>query len=405
MRYAAMIPSSATILRTLSVAALAALIVTPTAGRSADTTPLEIYTFVSITGPAAFVGSRTATAIAAIETYVNKQGGVRGRPVKLVVQDDQTNPAVAVQIMNQYLTKKPAIIVGGMFAASCLASAALIKDNGPVMYCFSPAVHPAPGSWVYSGSFITTDLYASAIRYFRMKGYTKIGLLTTTDATGQDADNTIPDVMARPENRGLTLTAREHFGVTEISTSAQLERIRASGAQAMIVWASGTPFGTVLRGLRDGGIDMPVYTSQANLIYSQLLGYKSIWPTTTPILMGGIPPITPDAIPDRRVRQSIDRYLTAMKAAGIEHPDVAEAIVWDLIQIIVEGYRRVGPDATPAQMRDYLNGIRDWPGIYGKLDYKASPQRGVQGDWVNIIRWDPETAKFTAVSKPGGTPL
>ena len=183
--------------------------------------------------------------------------------------------------------------------------------------------------------------------------------------TGQDADNSIPPLLDRAENKGVTITAKEHFAVSDISVSAQLARIQASGAQAMIVWASGTPFGTVVRGLRDAGSTLPVYTSQANLVYEQLEGYQSDWPANEPILMGGIPPVTPDAITDPRVRQAIDSYLFAMKSAGIARPDVAEAIAWDPIQIIVEAYRKYGTDATPAQIRDYINSITDWPGVYG----------------------------------------
>jgi branched-chain amino acid transport system substrate-binding protein len=292
-----------------------------------------------------------------------------------------------------------------MFASTCLSAAALLKDTGPVMYCFSPAVHPAAGSWVFSDGFVSTDLYASAMRYFRAKGLLKIGMLTTADASGQDADNGVAEVLKRPENRDITITAKEHFAPTDISVSAQLERLRASGAQAMIAWAAGTPFVTVLRGLRDAGIQMPVYTAQANLVYAQLESYKNIWPTMTPVIMGGIPSIVPDAITDRGVRRSIDQYDAAMQAAGIDRPDVGVAVAWDVSQIVIEAYRHLGTDATPVQIRDYINAIRNWPGIYGRLDFKASPQRGAQGEWVNILRWDPESASFSAVSKPGGAPL
>ena len=197
--------------------------------------------------------------------------------------------------------------------------------------------------------------------------------MTTTDATGQDADNSVPEAIALPENRSVTVTAREHYGNTDISVAAQLERIRASGAQAMILWTTGTAFGTALRSLRDTGMEIPVYTSQGNLVYAQLEGYKSSWPATEPILMGGIPSIVPEAIPDRAIRRSIDRYLAAMKAVGIERPDVGVAIAWDSANIAVEAFRRLGFDASPAQVRDYINGITDWPGIYGsKLQSRAT---------------------------------
>ena len=135
------------------------------------------------TGPAAFRASAPPKRLRPKKRSSTATAASAAARSSLVIQDDQTNPQVEVQLVSGYLAKKPSIIIGGMFAAMCLADQALLsKDNGPVLFCFSPAVHPPPGSWVYSGSFTTLDLYQSALRYFHAKGLNKIGLLTTLDA-------------------------------------------------------------------------------------------------------------------------------------------------------------------------------------------------------------------------------
>jgi hypothetical protein len=60
----------------------------------------------------------------------------------------------------------------------------------------------------------------------------------------------------------------------------------------------------------------------------------------------------------------------------------------------------VGVDATAAQLRDAIN-ASNYTGIYGKFDYKASPQRGIVPYWMNVVRWDPATQDFKAITKPG----
>ena len=94
-----------------------------------------------------------------------------------------------------------------------------------------------------------------------------------------------------------------------------------------------------------------------------------------------------------------------MRAGGITRPESGDAITWDMMLVIVEAYRHLGVDATAAQRRDYINGIRNWDGIYGHMDYKAWPEGGVLPDWTILVRWEPETSKFIAISKPGGEPL
>jgi branched-chain amino acid transport system substrate-binding protein len=371
---------------------------------SAAADPFDIYVSLPITGQAGFLGSETAKGMSAVEAYVNKHGGVRGRPIHFVIQDDQSNPQIEVQVVSQLLTKKPAVIIGGELAAMCNAAAGLIKEDGPVYYCFSSGVHPAPGSWIYSSSFSTVDMIAVSIRFLRESGMLKIGTLTTIDASGQDGDRTIDEALSRPENKNIVVTGREHFAVTDISVAAQLARLKSSGAQAIIAWTSGTPLGTVLRGVRDAGIDLPVVTSPANLVYKQLDQYKSVMPNS-PVYLPGIPSVVPEAIADRGVHRTIDAFYAAMKAQGVDKPDVAASVAWDVGNIVLSAYRKIGFDATPAQVRDFINGTRNYSNVLGLYDYKNVPQRGAQPQWLLMVRWDPNNSKFVAVSKLGGEPL
>jgi branched-chain amino acid transport system substrate-binding protein len=210
-------------------------------------------------------------------------------------------------------------------------------------------------------------------------------------------------ILARPENRSIVLTDHEQFAVTDLSVAAQLERIKNSGAQVLITWVSGTPFGTVMRGMRDAGIAIPVLSSQANMNYSQLEGYRSILPNA-PVYFPGIPALVPDAIPNRGVHSAIDDFVAAMKTQNVALPDTGEALAWDSMLIAIDAYKHLGFDATPAQMRDYINKVRGRQGIYGIVDFAKTPQRGMSADWCVVVRWNPDTSRFVAVSKPGGTP-
>ena len=372
---------------------------------SAAEEPFEIYTFAPLTGPAAFIGTSTAKAVAAAEDLVNRTGGIKGRPLKLVVADDQTNPQVAVQVMSQFLAKKPSIVIGGQLTALCNAAAGLIKADGPVFWCYSPGVHPPAGSWIYATGFSTDDYFRTAFAYFRARNFTKIAILNSTDATGQDADRAIAEALARPENRGLTAVAKEHFALADLSVSAQIERIRASDAQALIAWVSGSPFGTVLRGLQQAETTIPVLASPANLVYAQLTAFASVWPNE-PVLFVGFPALVPDSTKDRRVRFAVNQFVDAMKAAKIDHPDAGQAAAWEVLMVVIDAYRKFGTNATPTQIKDYINATRGRAGLFGMLNFQENPQRGVLPDWVTLIRWDPANGgRYVAVTKPGGAPL
>ena len=220
----------------------------PNAAPAAD--PFEINAILPLTGQAAFIGKASAEGLKAAEALANKAGGIAGRPVTFVVQDDQSNPANDVQLANALIAKKVPIIMGSALVANCNAMVPLVKD-GPVLYCLSPALHPDPGSYVFSGGVAASDTIFVAIRYARMRGWTRIATINPTDATGQDADKSIAAALAEPENRDLQIVDREHFNLTDVSVAAQVAHVESTNPQLVIAWASGTAIATVFRAIND----------------------------------------------------------------------------------------------------------------------------------------------------------
>lgn len=371
----------------------------PATVRAAD--PFEINVIVPMTGGAAFVGKEISDALHVVEDSVNKSGGIRGRPVKFVIGDDQTNPQVAVQLTSGIVAQKVSVFMGSAIAAMCNAQAALIKD-GPLMYCFSPSINPTPGSYVFSGMYASDDLNAVSVRYLRERGLRKIALLNGTDASGQEAEKALIAIGHLPENNSVSFVAMERFNLSDISVAAQLARIKAAGAQAIISFVSTAALGTVLHGVNESGIDIPVVTSTSNASYAQLDTYKANMPKE---LLFAVPPIlAPDQIADPTVRRSVQAVVSAFKAAGIRAGNL-QALAWDVAHLTIAALQQQGLNATPAQLRDAIDGVRGWYGGMGRYDFRAVPQRGLAASSLVMARWDPATSSFVAVSRPGGLPM
>jgi branched-chain amino acid transport system substrate-binding protein len=279
--------------------------------------------------------------------------------------------------------------------------APLLKD-GPVEYCFSPGIHPAEGGYIYSAGVGVTDLMSAVARYCRERGLKKIAIVTSTDATGQDADRAVDEIFGALDNRVLSIVDREHFNTTDVSVASQMTHVKGSGADVLIAWTTGTPFATILRGARDTGLDLPIVSTNGNMSYTQMHQYTSILPKE--LLFPGLPSFGPDQLPAGPLKSAVNRFLDAFKTAGIR-PENGENQVWDATLILIDALKKIGFDATPAQIRAYVNGLRGWTGIYGTFNYRAIPQRGVGIDAVIIQRWDSAKDGWVGVSKPGGSPL
>jgi branched-chain amino acid transport system substrate-binding protein len=359
--------------------------------------PIEIPVIVSQTGALAFVGTEEAQALHAMEPAINAAGGIAGRPLAFVIQDDQSSPQVAVQLANALLAKKARIILGTTSVGACTAIAPLIKQDA-VLYGFTPAFHPAAGSYGFSAGVSTADAMTFIIGYLRKRGIQSIATISSNDANGQDAERTLRDALALPANAAIKLVADEYFNPADLTVAAQLEAIKRSNAQALVTFSSGAPFGTILRGVNDAGLSIPVLTSPASLNATVIRQFARYIPKE--LLIPAAPSDAPDVVQPGALKSQIVRYLAAMKTAGLV-PDHTYASVWDPALIVVEALRKYGPEATAAQIHDYIASLR-WIGANGEYDFPAVGQRGLNTRLSVMMRYDAAREVFVPASGLGG---
>jgi branched-chain amino acid transport system substrate-binding protein len=360
--------------------------------------PFVIPVIVSQTGTAAFIGKSEAEGVQTLERLVNQAGGIQGQPIHFDIHDDASNPAQTVQLFNEINATHPAVIIGPSLAATCSALAPLIA-SGPLVYCLSAGVHPPLGSYLFSAFFSSIDMVAASARFFKQRGWTKVASITSTDAGGQDGQAAFEAAFG--SDAGLAIVDRERFNATDLSVAAQMERIKASGAQGLVAWSTGTPFATILRGAVDAGLKIPIVPSTGNLTYGQMAQYRD-YLKSVDLYFAAAPFIASAAdIDERVVRRTVETYQSAFRAVGVR-PDVAQAVGWDPPLLIIDALKHLGTKATATQIRDYIANIspaQNVVGVFGKYDFKLYAQRGLGLNQVVIVRWDAARDAFVTVGK------
>jgi branched-chain amino acid transport system substrate-binding protein len=357
--------------------------------------PYDIHVLVEQTGAFAFNGAKQVQVLGVLEQYVNDTGGIRGRPVHFVFHDDTTNPQVAVQITNQLIAQRVPVILGPSLSAVCSAVFPILEKAGPVEWCYSPVVRPAPGSYTFMGAPLIADVQPVVVRYFYGRGARNFALITSTDATGQIFDSTFEDALNRLEFRGAKLVAHERFNTTDLSVAAQMTRIKAAKPDVVISYTSGTPFGTVLHGMSDAGLDVPVYGSGANMNVNQMEQYSSFLPKE--VYLNAAQGLVQDPRAPEAVKKRQAVFFAAMKRAGI-HVEYSHSLTWDPSLAVIEALRTLGPDATAAQLHDYLEHLRSWVGIQGVYNFATGDQRGLGENGAAVFRWNGAKKDFDMVA-------
>jgi branched-chain amino acid transport system substrate-binding protein len=369
---------------------------------SAAPEPYVIPAILTLTGPAANSGDQYAQTLRNFETFANQHGGLRGRPIHFDIHDDGSQPANAVQLLSGMISAHVPVVLGPSPTQTCNALIPLAATSGPLVYCFTPGSSPPRGGYVFAAAMALTQFDKGMIRYLRLKGYRKLAVISSTDASGQTNDAATREVLALPENRDMSIATYEHVNPADISAAAIAAHIKGSGAQAIIAWIAGPTFGTVLRALRDAGVDLPLTANGANTNPDTMTQFASYLPTEMPL--PGFPFLAPNELAKTPLQGPVRDLLAAFRASGTKiSPGTGYA--WDAASIVLAGLRKIGPDATAEQLRDYVLGLRSYAGIDGVYDFSIGDQHGLSDTNVVMVAWDPKSKDWVAVSRLGSIPV
>src|ERR1700720_940614 len=117
----------------------------------AQASPLVLGVLTPLTGAGGFDGPRMLKAIQAVAAEVNGAGGLIGRQIELVVEDDQTNPEAAVRAARKLIDVSKVPVIMGTWASAVTSAV-------------------APVCWE-SKTFLTTVSGADSITLLPHQGY------------------------------------------------------------------------------------------------------------------------------------------------------------------------------------------------------------------------------------------
>jgi branched-chain amino acid transport system substrate-binding protein len=389
----------------LRVAALAFTATVAAAPALAADDSYDLHVIIPLTGGGAFLGSAENQALGVMTSVLNKDGGIHGKKINLVVHDDQSSPQVAVQLMTEVIATQPAVILGSTISQLCNAQAPLVKDSGPVMWCFSPSVRTEPGGWEFTSQIDSHDQQRALVTYFKGKGWKRVALITTTDASGQDAEKSITELLKEPGFKDVTLVANEHFAPSDVSVAAQIEKMRSGNPEVIVSWATAAAGGTVFRALKQAGMDLPTAASGSNMTVQQMTDYAAFLPSKVFFGVGewaanGDPRLSvPKEVADQQ-----KLFFASMKTINI-YPDAGYELGWEAPRVIADALNKLPAGADAKALHDFLISWQGHIGAEGVYDFKKTPQRGLNIDNAIVVRWDPSAKEWHLVSNLTGTPL
>ncbi len=387
----------------ISSIACAGLLAWAAPSSAADT--IKIGSFLAVTGPASFLGDPELKTLQIYVDEINQQGGLLGKPVELIHYDTGGNAKEAVNFFKRLVKKdKVDIILGGSSSGESLAVMPLAEEEQIPFISMAGAVKIIEPVQKWTFKTPHTDRMAAAKIYEDMKrrGITKVALITGDG--GFDKSGREECLKLAPEY-GIEIVADESYGNKDTDMTAQLTKIRNSGAQAILNFGFGTGPAIVTKNVRQLGIELPLYQSHgvASKKFIELAGEAA-----NGVRLPAAALLVPEKLSDDDPQKAaLLAYKQKYEAA---HGDVSTfgGHAYDAFVIAVEAIKRAGT-TDKAKVRDAIEQTQGLPGTAGIFNLSATDHMGLGldafkmlqicgADWVIVD----ETAEGAGLAAAGG---
>jgi len=346
--------------------------------------PIRIGAIFSVTGPASFLGEPERNTAKMLEEQLNREGGLLGRTVEVIVYDDESDATKAVTAVDRLIKRDRVVaVIGPSTSGSTLAILPKVEEAKiPLISCAAAKKIVEPVKrWVFK----TPQSDALAVRkiyqHAKKAGLSKMAILTASDAFGAAGREELKELATQV---GLTIIGDEVFGPKDTDMTAQLTRIKGTAAQAIIVWGTNPGPAVVARNRVQLNIGLPLYMSHgvASPKFIELAGPENaegiLLPAGRLIAEGQVPPGHPQkAILANYIKEYESRFKQPTSTFG--------GYAWDAIMLVAQAAKRA-KSAEPAAVRDALETTRGFWGTTGEYNFSADDHNGLTEEAFVMVR-------------------
>jgi branched-chain amino acid transport system substrate-binding protein len=228
--------------------------------------PIVIGFSVGLSGWAATYEEMTTAFAQTAVDEINAKGGVAGRQIKTIVEDNKCDPAVSATVAQSLIDKGAEIIICTGVPEIGGTAARVAQDKGLLAFTPSSASPlfgpPGIGPLAFTMASSVT-LHAGAVATF---AYEKLGAKTSwllEDTTASFCKDISVGWQKQWAALGGTIVLHDTFANGDASVAAQISKLKAISPAPDVLYLASYPPGAaaVIKQLRAAGINSPVLCS------------------------------------------------------------------------------------------------------------------------------------------------
>jgi branched-chain amino acid transport system substrate-binding protein len=345
------------------VTAIATLLAGPPSVSAQQGEPIKIGAVVSLTGPGAGLGQPERNGMLLAEKVINEKGGIKGRPIKVLIEDDGSKPDNAKSKAERLIfDDKVLVLLGPSLTASTGAVSAITNAEGmaelactglgpKIELTYKTLYHLLPPQLLNARAMLeyaTKVLKAKRVGVLHDTGYGQVVMNSLNSLTGE---------------YGVEFVSVEKFEVGATDTSAQAAKVRAADPEVLFIIAtSPVPF----RNAREVRITQPIVSAIGSSSYDYVRGMGEYADDIV------FPEFVVGEDPAPHQRDFVKRYQQEYNAL----PKNYEAAGWDAVHIAAKAIETAGPNATRAEIAKAMRG--SYSGTLASYNFAADDMTGIE---------------------------
>ena len=344
--------------------------------------PLKIGALFSVTGPPSFLGEPERNTAQMVVDEINKNGGIKGRKLELVIYDTAGDATKAVQLANKLIKDDGVVaIIGPSTTGETMAVIPVVeKEKVPLISCAAGSKITDPVKpWVFKTAQNDGLAVVKIFENLQKNKINKVAILTVSDGFGASGREQLKN---QASNYGISLVVDDTYGPKDTDMTAQLTKIRGSEAQAIICWGTNPGPAVIAKNVKQLGIKLPLYMSHgvSSKKFIELAGDAAegiMLPSGKVIVADQLPASDPQ-------KTALVGYVQSYKKQYGVEGDHFGGHAWDAVNLLK---RAIETGATTREaIRDQLEKSSNVAGIGGVFNFSGQDHAGLTKEAFVLVR-------------------
>lgn len=339
---------------------------------TSDDDTIRIGVIQPLTGPVAASGNYVVQGAEIAASFLNDSGGILGKEVQLLIEDNKSNPKEAVASAEKLIVRdRVPVLMGAWSSTYTLAVMPKLIEHGVPMVVetsSSDKITTSANPWIFRispTSAMEAKSFGEKVADF---GIERADFLVVNNDWGLGAAEQFAEML---ESRGIEVGVIETMDARAQNLSAQLAKIKASGGDTLFLTTSVEQITLVLKQAREQRVTHRIITTGGSSSPNQLIEQAGAAAEGTFHLLF-FAPWFPEEVPNPDVAQA---FVSEWNKREHNFAGLTEGFRgYDGIMTIAAGIETAGK-AEPEAIRQALWGIKV-KGINGDISFIKQGPKG-----------------------------